>query len=91
MASGQPPEMGEDQPLTGVLEGSLLKQSHVGEVVGGAQIHQDQTEAENRSPKRYEGMESKSQSLECYYFYLCMQMISLIESRSVHEFTCADC
>jgi hypothetical protein len=70
MASGQPPEMGEDQPLTGGLEGSLSKQPHVGEVVGGAQMNQDQTEPENQSPKRYEGMESKLQSLEWYYFYL---------------------
>jgi len=85
MASGQPPEMGEDQPLTGVLEGSLSKQFFESEVVGGAQIHQDQTEAENQSPKRYEGMESMSQSLEWYYFYLWMQMIALIESRSVCE------
>jgi hypothetical protein len=53
MASGQPPEMGEDQPLTGGLEGSLLKQFFENEVVGGAQIHQDQTEPENQSPKRY--------------------------------------
>ncbi len=91
MASGPPPEMGEDQPLTGGLEGSLSKQFFEGKLVGRAQMHQDPTEAENQSPKRYEGMESKSQPLECYYFYLCMQMISLIESRSVHEFTCADC
>ncbi len=54
MSSGQSPEMGEDQPLTGGLEGSLSKQFFENEVVGGAQIHQDLTEAEYESPKRYE-------------------------------------
>jgi hypothetical protein len=68
--------MGEDQPLTGGLDGSVTKQSLVGKLVGGAQIHQDLTDAGNQSPKRYEGMESMSQSLEWYYFYLCMQIWS---------------